>query len=88
MRFDPQKDKKLQEERGIGFETIIAAIADGKVLSDMPHPTRENQRVMLVEVGADLYFVPYVVEKDGEIFLKTAFVNRKYRRPKDGQKIN
>ncbi|HQO92190.1 MAG TPA: CopG family antitoxin [bacterium] len=48
-------------------------------MDDIAHPKRENQRVMLVEVSGDVYFVPYVLEKDGNIFLKTAFINRKYR---------
>ena len=33
---------------------------------------------MLVEVKNDVYFVPYV-KNNGDIFLKTAFINRKYR---------
>lgn len=79
MRFDIEKDLRLQNERGISFEMIIEAISEGKVLDDIAHPKRENQRVMLVEVSGDVYFVPYVLEKDGNIFLKTAFINRKYR---------
>ncbi|HPA57432.1 MAG TPA: CopG family antitoxin [bacterium] len=79
MRFDVEKDLRLQNERGISFEMIIEAISEGKVLDDIAHPKRENQRVMLVEVSGDVYFVPYVLEKDGNIFLKTAFINRKYR---------
>jgi predicted DNA binding CopG/RHH family protein len=79
MKFDIEKDLKLQKERGISFEMIIEAISEGRVLDDIAHPKRENQRVMLVEVSGDVYFVPYVLEKDGNIFLKTAFINRKYR---------
>lgn len=79
MRFDIEKDLKLQNERGISFEMIIEAISEGRVLGDIAHPKRENQRVVLVEVAEDVYFVPYVLEKDGNIFLKTAFINRKYR---------
>jgi predicted DNA binding CopG/RHH family protein len=83
MKYDSEKDKKLQQERGISFEMIIEAISEGKVLSDIAHPKRENQRVMLVDVAGEVYFVPYVKEKDGGFFLKTAFVNRKYRNKKE-----
>ena len=82
MRFDPEKDVMLRAERGISFEMIIEAIATGKVLSDIAHPKRKNQRVMLVEVAEEIYFVPYILEKDGNIFLKTAFIHRKYRMTK------
>jgi len=79
MRFNSEKNEKLKAERNISFEMIIEAIAEGKVLSDIAHPKRSNQRVMLVEVKNDVYYVPYVKNKD-DIFLKTAFINRKYRK--------
>lgn len=79
MRFDLEKDSMLRAERNISFEMIIEAISEGKVLNDIAHPKRENQRVMLVEIAGDIYFVPYVLEKDGNLFLKTAFIHRKYR---------
>ena len=78
MRFNSEKNEKLKAERNISFEMIIEAISEGKILSDIPHPKRKHQRVMLVEVKNDVYYVPYV-ENNGDIFLKTAFINRKYR---------
>lgn len=72
--WDAQKNEKLKEERGIGFEEIVASIIEGKVLATIPH-----QRIFIIELHDYIYVVPFV-EDEKKIFLKTIFPSRKYTR--------
>ena len=78
--FDDEKSLKLKEERGLGFEEIINAIENGKLLEIIPHYNRAkypHQMVLIVNVNDYAYLVPYV--EDGDfIILKTIFPNRKF----------
>lgn len=80
IRWNIDKAKALQEDssrNGIGFEDCVIAIEEGRVLDDLPHPTRKNQRILVLEMNNYTYVVPYIVEEEG-IFLKTVFPSRKH----------
>ena len=85
MRYEYNAEKNLWllENRGFGFEDILDAIASGKILADGPNPNRPGQKALLVDMGFDYVFVPYV-EVNEIRFLKTAYVNKKHRKPKEG----
>ena len=70
--------KKDKDRNSVGFEECVIALEDDKVLDDLPHPTRENQRILVLEINGYAHAVPYVEEKDGTLFLKTVFPSRKY----------
>ncbi len=55
MRFDWSFEKNLLliETRGVSFEEAAAAIRDGGLLADEPHPNRAkhpNQRIMVIAI--------------------------------------
>ena len=82
MRFNYNKDKDdyLIKERGFGFNELIFEIQNGKILDITKHPNVEKypkQEVMYVNIGEVAYVVPYVIENDGSIFLKTLYPSRK-----------
>lgn len=57
--FDSEKNNKLKIERGIGFEDIIEAIYDGKILDIIPHYNHHkysHQNVILVEIDNYVLF--------------------------------
>lgn len=73
------KNTYLKRERGIGFEDILAAIEEGKILADIDHPLKAlypNQKVFIIEFNGYAYVVPYI-EDDTKIFLKTIYPSRK-----------
>lgn len=78
FRWDPDKSKLLKRERGIGFEDIVEALNDGRLLADTPHPKPEyaHQRLLVVDIQGYAVIVPYVVEEGG-LFLKTLYPSRK-----------
>lgn len=78
--FSREKNQKLILERNISFEEIISAIQNDCLLDIVEHPNSEkyyNQKMYIVEFNHYVYMVPFVVQEDGTIFLKTIFPSRK-----------
>lgn len=81
IRWDPEKEDRLRsmEDRGgVTFVDCVVAIEEGRVLDELPHPVRGNQRFLVLAIEGYAYVVPYVLEPDGGLFLETVFPSRKY----------
>jgi len=79
INWNPDKNRKLIEERDISFENIVFSLQSGCLLDDISHPNNEKypqQRIFVVEIDKYAYLVPYV-ENDEQIFLKTIVPSRK-----------
>lgn len=78
IEWDENKNKLLQEERGLSFEAILIAIEQGKLVDILPNPSSRyaHQELLVVEIDGYLVLVP-CVEDEEKIFLKTAFKSRK-----------
>ena len=74
IRWNLLKSERLKKARGVSFEDILR----GKLIAIKKHPLRKNQNIMLFEYNRYIWIVPYIVEKEGGIFLKTLFPSRKY----------
>lgn len=77
--WDEEKNKKLKEERGIGFEDIVTAIDEGNLLDVLKHhnPKKHpNQQIYVVKIEDYVYLVPFVKEPEKH-FLKTIYPSRK-----------
>jgi len=80
--WDSSKNESLKREREIGFEDIVIAIEEGRLLDVLAHhnPQRyPNQRIFVVVVLEYVYLVPFIEEAD-RIFLKTIIPSRKATR--------
>ena len=79
INWNPNKNRKLIEERDISFEDVIFSLQSGGLLDDMSHPNKEKypqQRVFVIAIDDYAYLVPYV-ESEVDIFLKTIVPSRK-----------
>jgi len=79
INWNPDKNRKLIEDRGISFEDIVFSMQSGSLLDDISHPNKKkysHQQVFVVAIDEYVYLVPYV-ENDEEIFLKTIVPSRK-----------
>ena len=77
-----EKNEKLRQERGVGFEEIVFHIERGDILDilEHPNPTRyPAQRVLIIDVDDSASVVPFI-EDEGEVFLKTIIPSRKMTR--------
>ena len=80
--WNDEKNKFLQNERGISFEDIVNAISNGDLLDSIKNPSSEkysSQSVFIVNLKGYVYCVPYV-EDETSIFLKTIFPSRKMKK--------
>ena len=79
--WNQEKNRRLQQERGFGFEDVVEAIDSGGLLDDLRHPSKHynNQRMYVVDFNDCAIIVPYV-EGEDYVFLKTAFPSRKATR--------
>ena len=80
FQYAQEKNAQLIAERGIGFEEIIEAIQNGNLLDITQHHNQEmcpHQKILHVRCLKQVYLVPYVVQKDKSIFLKTLYSSRK-----------
>ena len=77
--WSDEKDNKLKQERGIGFEDIVFHIASGDSLRVSIHPNSQkyaNQKSMFIMVDDYVYLVPYI-EEENRKFLKTIIPSRR-----------
>ena len=80
--WNEEKNQKLRAGRGVGFEDVVQAMENGRILADFEHPQsgrRANQRVLVVEILGYACAVPYV-EDTGTVFFKTLYHSRAYQK--------
>ncbi|MGH8001314.1 MAG: BrnT family toxin [Brasilonema sp.] len=82
LHWNPQKNIQLIQERGVSFEAVELAIAQGYLLDILKHPNSEkypNQRIFVIKIDNYAYVVPFV-EDNESIFFKTIIPSRKMTR--------
>ena len=77
LNWSHEKNEILKARRGISFEEIAFLIQSGQILGIEENPGRSNQKIYILEIENYAFIVPFV-ERDNELFLKTAFPSRKY----------
>lgn len=78
--FSEEKNFELISKRKISFEEIISAIGNNSILAVLEHPNSQkypDQQIYIIELKDYAYLVPFVIQNDEEIFLKTIIPSRK-----------
>jgi uncharacterized DUF497 family protein len=85
--WNEDKNALLLRERGLSFEMVVEAVANGDLLADEPHPDAikyPNQRLLFVIIGDYVCVAPYVLDGSTR-FLKTLYRSRKANRRNTGE---
>lgn len=79
FRWNEEKNQWLAVNRSICFEELIH---NGQILCIRPNMSKNHlgQEKLIIQLDGKMYAVPFVLEKDGTMFLKTAFRDRKLDR--------
>ncbi|MBM4323803.1 MAG: toxin [Deltaproteobacteria bacterium] len=77
IRWDVEKDRWLRKTRGISFQEIADCILSGDYIDILENPTYAGQEVFVLKIKNYIWAVPFMVEEDKSIFLKTAYPSRK-----------
>ncbi len=78
--WDKEKNEKLIFERNISFEEISQMILDHKYIDIIENPVRKGQMCFVMNICDYTWIVPFIVDKDDNIILKTAYQSRKYHK--------
>ena len=78
--WDDEKNAWLKKERKVSFEEIAVLILEGKYLDIVIHPKRTEQKIFILPIKGYTYAIPFVMDKDDNIVLKTAFPSRKFHK--------
>jgi uncharacterized DUF497 family protein len=78
ITWDPDKERKRREERGIELREIAELIANGKYMAILESPSRPSQSIFLVWYHQYTHVVPFVIAEDVTIVLKTASPSRRF----------
>ena len=84
--WDENKNTKLKLERNISFEEISEYILSENIIDIIDHPKRKNQNVFVIEINNYIHSVPFIIDEDENIILKTAFPSRKLHKKYRGKK--
>ena len=78
--WDEDKNKRLKLERDISFEDFAELILEKKYLDILENPAREEQMIFIVSYKDYTYVVPFVLDEEENIVLKTVFPSRKFHK--------
>jgi len=75
--WDDNKNQKLKSERKISFEEIAEIILRKDYLDILDNPTRPAQQLFVITLNDYIYSVPFMIDEQSNIILKTAYPSRK-----------
>ena len=76
--WDKEKNDWLQVNRRISFEEISGKILNGNYIDILENPTRDNQMYFIMKINDYTWVVPFLIDDQERIVLKTAFPSRKF----------
>jgi len=86
--WDNEKNRKLIAERGLSLENFASLILEKKYLAVLKNPSRKEQKVFVISWQDYTYAVPFIIDKEQNIILKTVFPSRKYHKLYGGKNEN
>jgi uncharacterized DUF497 family protein len=84
IRWNAGKNELLKRERGVCFEDVADLIRTGEELDIIPHPSRPNQRIIIVRINGYVHAVPFAEDAEG-LFLKTIYPSRDLNKQYGGE---
>ena len=78
--WDDDKNLKLITERNISFDEISELILRKEYLDILENPKRKDQLIFIIRLKDYVYAVPFVIDENEDIILKTAYPSRKFNK--------
>ena len=79
-QWDENKNRQLVQTRNISFQDVMAAIKNNQLIAITKgiSSNHKEQMSFIIKLKDYVYVVPFVADKQNQIFLKTAYPSRKY----------
>jgi uncharacterized DUF497 family protein len=84
--WDELKNQRLIVERGVSFEEVAEILLNKEHVDIIENPAHPNQNYFIVKLNNYIHVVPFVLDEDKRIILKTIFPSRKFNKIYGGQK--
>jgi len=84
--WDDNKNRKLILERGLSIEKFVELILQKKYHAVLKNPSRTDQKIFVIPFQDYTYVVPFMIDENKNIVLKTVFPSRKYHKIYGGKK--
>jgi len=84
--WDDEKNRKLILKRGLSFEKFAELVLEKKYHIILKNPSRTEQKIFVIPFQNYTYAVPFIIDDNKNIVLKTAFPSRKYHKIYGGKK--
>ncbi len=78
--WDETKNFKLQQEHQVSFEEVSEIILRKDYLDILENLERENQQLFFVKLIDYIYSIPFIINENGDIILKTIYPSRKLQK--------
>ncbi len=78
--YDSAKAKILKIERGIDIDEIVEFIIERKYIDILEHSNRKGQQIFILPYNNYIHVVPFVIDEDENIIIKTVFPSRKFHK--------
>jgi uncharacterized DUF497 family protein len=78
--WDEKKNERLITDRDISFGEVAELILQRKYKAILEHPLHRGQMIFIVPLKDYTHVVPFVIDKNDNIVLKTVFPSRKYHK--------
>lgn len=75
--WDEDKNNRLKLDRKISFEEISEKILNEEYINILENPSRKDQSIFIIELNQYIYAVPFIIDQEDNIILKTAYPSRK-----------
>lgn len=82
--WNDEKNQKLQIERDISFDQICEIVLRKEYLDILENLSRPNQQLFVVKLSNYTYAVPFIIDDQSNIVLKTAYPSRKLHKKYTG----
>lgn len=83
--WDEQKNSRLKLDRNISFEEISEKILNKEYIDILENPSRNDQNIFVIELNQYIYAVPFIIDQEENIILKTAYPSRKLQKKFGGK---
>ena len=86
--WDSEKNNKLIAERGLSLEIFASLILKKQYCTILKNPSRAEQKIFIIPYSNYTYVVPFIIDSDHNIVLKTVFPSRKFHKIYGGKNEN
>ena len=80
INFDKKKNECLKKNRGVSFDDFKGIIESESYIAIVDNPARARQFICLLRYNGYVFAVPFVVDMERNMVLKTMYPTRKYNK--------